>query len=873
MMNEANVDQSDRDDIGINATDSQQAVVAMHLTNNVLGAACYDELQNTIFVDSWPVSTDDIVKIVEFLKIVTQPTLFLLHPSVVSNNMLLELILTGLDGMLRFYPFKTLKSSVWNEAAAKRIIFSTLAIKSQMRSTSHGGEQNDTAIFSISSAIDMDRPQVVQCLGALVHYLQNEVFGLDKNYVLVASVESFPCDCYMRLDSNTFKALQIFNEDFHPNWIKGKGKSKEGFSLFGLFDRSNSPLGKNKLKSWMSKPFNNRDQIIERQRAVAVFADEANTTFISEISKHLRHIYDIPRLILRIKRVEASVLDWCKFYESLVASSEIANLLLLWRDASSSDQTIFLNSLLLQLEYNAIHRLTGFINKVFDISASYVESDLVVRKGYDSKLDGMRDAYETLELQLVEAAKRILDRVQILKKLSVEYVPQLGFFAVVDEENYQLLRETGLIYIRHSSSGALSASDASTSPSKTISSFKSSFREYDANSAQFMFQFLRDKMYFLKDAIVSQLDEVIGDIKSDIQDAQKAIKLQVEEFILDHEALLLTSSNVLASIDALTSLGAMAMHFNLTRPELVEEPLLMVKGSRHLLQELTVDNFIPNDICSMTNKPISLITGPNGSGKSVYLKQVGLIVYLAHIGSWVPCDKAIIGITDRIFTRIVSDESISSRQSVFAIDLNQISKMLSFRTTKSLCLIDEFGKGTTPLDGIALLTAILEDFTSRPCRLFCVLHLTEIIERQLISEAALGSIIFFRMETWKDLSSSCNSIEHEREITDCVDNDGDNSAVVPMYKLKLGADLSSEGISCAKAMNISAQIIDRASAIKFAIQHHSDINRTELANRRIESSYLSRSDLIALLKCAKSFNDPGQNSESFTVFAGKLLRT
>lgn len=118
--------------------------------------------------------------------------------------------------------------------------------------------------------------------------------------------------------------------------------------------------------------------------------------------------------------------------------------------------------------------------------------------------------------------------------------------------------------------------------------------------------------------------------------------------------------------------------------------MVLVKGGRHPLQQLVVDTFIPNDTALGVNEmSAAVITGPNFSGKSVYMKQVGLLVFLAHVGSWIPCEDAIIGVCDRIFTRIESIETCTVPQSTFTIDLNQMTTMLRRCTSKSLLLIDE----------------------------------------------------------------------------------------------------------------------------------------------------------------------------------------
>jgi DNA mismatch repair protein MSH5 len=193
---------------------------------------------------------------------------------------------------------------------------------------------------------------------------------------------------------------------------------------------------------------------------------------------------------------------------------------------------------------------------------------------------------------------------------------------------------------------------------------------------------------------------------------------------------------------------------------------------------------------------VALISGPNSSGKSVYLKQVGLLVYLAHLGSWLPCEQAVIGLTDRIFTRISSLESVSSQHSSFSLDLNQVSQMLANSTSRSLCLIDEFGKGTSPIDGIALLATTIKHFVNKPSKSLFVLHFTEVMHEDILSTTIKSKLNTFKMETYthpinKEDIDGLNSLEdlqkEEREYES-----------TPLFKLKLGTAESSEGIPCAR---------------------------------------------------------------------------
>lgn len=208
----------------------------------------------------------------------------------------------------------------------------------------------------------------------------------------------------------------------------------------------------------------------------------------------------------------------------------------------------------------------------------------------------------------------------------------------------------------------------------------------------------------------------------------------MESFLLEYTATLATISEVLAELDCLTSLAVAAQDNQYTRPTVTRENVLVIKKGRNPLQEMTVNTFIPNGTSVEEAGRVNIITGPNNSGKSVYLKQVGLITFMAHIGSFVPAEEAIIGTTDRIMTRISSQDSISVNQSSFAVDLLQIHSMVTICTSKTLLLIDEFGKGTLALDGLALLASTIKHLMNQDeCpKVFVSTHYTEMLEYKLI---------------------------------------------------------------------------------------------------------------------------------------------
>lgn len=251
--------------------------------------------------------------------------------------------------------------------------------------------------------------------------------------------------------------------------------------------------------------------------------------------------------------------------------------------------------------------------------------------------------------------------------------------------------------------------------------------------------------------------------------------------------------------------------------------IIHIKGGRHPLQELAVPSYIANDcliagglgdgedddgvslqfpgsasVQQSVEIPSTLImTGPNYSGKSVYLKQNALIVYMAHIGSFVPADKATIGLTDKILTRIATRESISRNQSAFMIDLQQVALATILSTRRSLVIIDEFGKGTNSVDGAGLACGVFEYFLSlgphRP-KVLGATHFHEIFESGFLDQRT--ELAFGHMEVRVD----ANTEVVEDQIT-------------YLYNFVSGRSISSFGTCCAILNGIDATIVERADEL------------------------------------------------------------
>ena len=699
------------------------------------------------------------------------------------------------------------------------------------------------------SAIDLESQQLKQSMGALLSYLQSYLFNMDDNMIMVSDIKQLDLSSYLRIDSNSFRALQIFALEQHPEVIKGVGRSKEGFSLFGLFDRTRSLPGRQCLRNWMMRPFCDKERIVQRQNGVALVVRSQNRDFITDLSKLLKKVHDIPRILLRIKKVEATHVEWCRLYSSLEAALPIIEITAAFLDDSENREKCdidFIEEMLQDINLETAASVFARLQSAIDFGGSMETGVTTIKDGYDSQLDHIRNVYDSLESFLTQAAHQILDIVPLLQNLSVEYVPQIGYLVAVSSADALLLqphsRERGTTRsvnrkrerererernisdgqnvweddhdARNGNGSPDSRDRMSHGPIGDDADEEEGEGDEEGEEDGFQFIYAQGSSCYYKHRIVTELDDTIGDVQSSITDRQRALLLEVEDFLLDAEASLQKLAAMLSKIDALISLGMIAIEMDFVRPEIVEESVIIIKEGRHLLQELTVEGaFVPNDTFINTAKNIALITGPNSSGKSVYLKQVGLLVYLAHIGSWLPCTKAIIGLTDRIMTRISCYESVAAAQSSFSLDLGQVAKMIKAHTPRTLCLIDEFGKGTTPVDGIALLATTIKHFTKSKAKAIFVLHFTEILHPEILDATAMQSILTFCMETHRpartasdsngyisdqDFNEGTERGEGAASGSDWREGEGEGESTMPLFRLKLGVAPSSDGIACAR---------------------------------------------------------------------------
>jgi DNA mismatch repair protein MutS len=248
-------------------------------------------------------------------------------------------------------------------------------------------------------------------------------------------------------------------------------------------------------------------------------------------------------------------------------------------------------------------------------------------------------------------------------------------------------------------------------------------------------QTVKNAERFITPELKSFEDKVLGAREKSLA-RERELYEEVLTQLIDRLAALQGTANALASIDCLAALAERAAQLNWAEPRLVAETCLEIRGGRHPVVEHFIDGpFVPNDLTLDASRRMLVVTGPNMGGKSTYMRQSALIVLLAHVGSFVPAERAVLGPIDRIFTRIGAGDDLAGGRSTFMVEMTEAANILNNATDKSLILMDEIGRGTSTYDGLSLAWAVARhiarvnrSFTLFATHYFELTHLAHEIE-------------------------------------------------------------------------------------------------------------------------------------------------
>jgi DNA mismatch repair protein MutS len=495
----------------------------------------------------------------------------------------------------------------------------------------------------------------VICAGAVMHYLQETQ---KTKLIHIKKISRYDTGDYMLLDSATKRNLEIA--------VSYLGETTYG-TLFSVIDKTQTPMGARLLKKWVLRPLKKIEPIRKRLEAVKELYENSNLR--KNLFEILGEIGDVERLISRIAirshipgtTGRANPKDLINLKESLKKIPKIKSLL-----SNSSSETLQKIHKLL----NPLQEVVDLIeNAIVDEPPSTVSDGGVIRDGYNAELDELRFIARSSKEFIANLQQKERERTGI-PSLKIDYNSVFGYYIEVTKAHLDKIPED---YIR---------------------------KQTLVNAERFITPELKE------------YEEKIFTAEEKISALEAELFNQIREKVSGYTEEIQKNAQLIAMLDCFVSLAEVAVENNYTCPIVDESDVIEIKGGRHPVVEKILpvgEKFVPNDVLLDNGEnQILIITGPNMSGKSVFLRQVGLIVLLAQIGSFVPADYARVGIVDRIFTRVGASDNIAGGESTFLVEMHEMANILNNATPKSLILLDEVGRGTSTFDGISIAWAITE---------------------------------------------------------------------------------------------------------------------------------------------------------------------
>jgi len=563
--------------------------------------------------------------------------------------------------------------------------------------------------------------------GALLKYLYDTQMSVLEQ---INNIKIYFADQYMLIDSATRRNLEI------TETIRDK---KRTGSLLWVLDKTKTAMGARKLRSFAEQPLLRKAEIEKRLDAISSLNDDLISR--DEMREYLGSIYDLERLMTRISIRTANPRDLLSFRNSLKLLPFIKNLI-----------------------------------KEFD-------SD-IFREMYEC-FDPLTDLYELIDSAIDEDAPITVKEGGIFKA---------GYSPLIDEYKEIRMNAKGLL-------AALEDKEREKSGIKTLKiKYNKVFGYYIEVTNSF-----KDKVpdYFIRKQTLTNAERFTTDELNELSDKilgaeDKLYALEYDEYTALRDKLAAETVRVqktaenIAIADVFASLSYVAVRNGYVRPSINENGVINIKNGRHPVVEKMIsgDSFVPNDTyLDNESSRILVITGPNMAGKSTYMRQTAIIVLMAQMGSFVPCESADISLCDRIFTRVGASDDLASGQSTFMVEMSEVANILRNATSNSLIILDEIGRGTSTFDGLSIAWAVVEyiaDSNILGAKTLFATHYHELTEL----EGKLSSV-----------KNYCIAIKQQGE------------SIVFIRKIIRGGTDRSYGIEVARLAGVPEAVIERARDI------------------------------------------------------------
>ena len=635
------------------------------------------------------------------------------------------------------------------EASLERIVNAKKKIKSSYKEQKEYIGGNEGKPVSETESFDKADPWAIRAAGCLIRVLEDT-----QKLTLEGIIRPvfYKTNEFMTVDAQSRRNLEITESM--------RDRKKYG-SLLWVLDKTETAMGGRKLRSWIETPLIDREEINLRQDAVAELFDKFMLR--SEIIEHLKGVYDIERLAGRVTMGSGNAREMLSLKQSLIKLPALKNLL---KDAGSG---------LLRKLYEKIDPLENLADllerAIADDPPVTITDGDIIKKGFDPQIDHYREANNDGKRWLSELEARERERTGI-KKLKVGYNTVFGYYIEVSNSFKELVPAD---YVRK--------------------------------------QTLTNAERYITDEL-KKLETELLDAERNLRALEEKRFREVRDFAAGYSQELHENADAVAVLDVLCSFATVAERENYVRPEMTDDTVIELKNGRHPVVEKMpgCDVFVPNDAkLDCGDNMLLVITGPNMAGKSTYMRMVALIVLMAQTGSFVPADAAVIGIADKLFTRVGASDDLAQGRSTFMVEMCEVANIVENATSKSLLILDEIGRGTSTFDGLSIAWAVLEFIAGNlKSRTLFATHYHELTELE------------DRIEGVKNY---------------CVDVKRKGDEITFLRKIKRGGADGSYGISVAMLAGLPKAITIRAKEI-LATLEEADLGKKEMKNigRKKESA-------------------------------------
>ncbi|MDR3492838.1 MAG: DNA mismatch repair protein MutS [Gammaproteobacteria bacterium] len=516
-------------------------------------------------------------------------------------------------------------------------------------------------------------------------------------------------------------------------------------TLISVLDRTSTSMGSRLLKRWLNRPVCHHQTLCERQKSISNLLENRHY-FV--LQNHLKNIFDLERILARIALKTARPRDLAQLRDTLYVLPAL-------KQHITSASAPLLQKLI--HEMHEFPKLAGLLQQaIVENPPMVIRDGGVIARGYDNELDELLDLSENAGSFLMELEEQEKKRTGF-STLKVGYNRVHGYYIEISRLQAQ---EVPADYIRR----------------QTLKNAE---------------RFITPELKVFEDKALSSRDKALA--------REKELYDDLLEKILTELIPLQTCARAIAEIDVLANLAERADALELCCPQFVAQTQIHITAGRHLVVESVLQKpFVPNDVHLDTQQRMLIITGPNMGGKSTYMRQIALIILMAHIGSFVPARAASIGPIDRIFTRIGAADDLASGRSTFMVEMTETANILHNATANSLVLMDEVGRGTSTFDGLSLAWASAEYLA------------------QKVKALTLFATHYFELTVLAEQFSAVQNVH--------LDATEHNDKIVFLHTVQAGPANQSYGIQVAQLAGVPMQVILQAKQKLRVLENQSQQN-------------------------------------------------